>query len=77
MVNDESDRRAGFWPEWLTPKRWSEFTLNIIELERTVTRLKANQVLLEAEIDELKRENVKQTAQIELLADFVRSTLKS
>ena len=77
MADAPTPKDEGFWPGLLTPKRWSEFLLNIIKLERTVTRLKHDQERMEAEIAELKRENVKQSAQIDLLADFVRSTLKT
>ena len=73
----EPSEPKGFWPEWVTPRRWWEFTRNIVRIETSVSKLEIDNRELRAEIQDLQRQLAEVRAQTAILADFVRTSLKS
>lgn len=65
-----------FWPDWMTPRRWYEFTRNVIRMEGSVARLEVDNRDLRAEVRDLQRQPGETRAQVALLTDFVRDSLR-
>ena len=65
----------GFWPDWLTPRRWSDFARNIINIEANVARLQIDNRELRQQVIELQNQMTELRAQNALLVDFVRTSI--
>jgi hypothetical protein len=68
-------RSGGFWPEWLTPKRFADFAVKIVRLTKSVDDLTRKNKELEAAVAELQRNQVAQSKEINILVRFVESAI--
>ena len=64
--------QRGFWPDWLTPRRWRDFGANMLRIEASVSRLEEENAPLRKDIARLEREVERHGAQIEILVTFAK-----
>ena len=60
----------------MTPRRWSDFVRNVINVEVNVARLQADNRELKQQVIELQTQVAELRAQNALLIDFVRTSIE-
>ena len=74
MAADEGSE-GGFWPSWLTPRRFFEFAQNVYRMERSIADLRTENASLRSDVLKLQNDVAQQNAQIDILKDFLRASL--